>query len=165
MSEQNPKIKRKNVVIACITLSFVVIATVALLYPMVPVQRAVLVSRTLQCSYSDVFTKIAPNGNYGINSYDIQWTCVNVTNRDSEGGTFTVTIDYWNQLEAAFGKYVLYKEFTKSCFIGQGETETFSFDTGMIFGCVCTCGISAPVVQAYENQTEYESVLNYLIGK
>ena len=155
------KMKRKNVVIACIILSFVVIATVALLYPMIPVQRAVLVSRTLQCSYSDVFNP--PSSVPGIINLDT--TCVNVTNGDSEGGTFTVTIDYWNQGEAFFGKLDLFEEFTKSCFVGQGETKTFSFDTGMIYGCVYTYAVSAPTIQAYESQTEYESVLNYLIGK
>ena len=137
---------------------------VLLLYPVVPVQRTVLVSRTLQYSHSDVFTKYALSVAQAW-SYDIPWTCVNVTNHDSEGGTFTVTIDYWNQLEAALGKQVLYKEFKDSCYIGQGETKTLSFNTGTIYGCVCTSTVSAPVVQAYESQTEYESVLNYLIGK
>jgi hypothetical protein len=169
MSEQNPKIKRKNSVITYIAISSaIIIVVVMLMYPMVPVQHTVLITTTRSLQYSSsMFESYAPIGNY--------YPAVNVTNNDSVGGIFTVSIGTWSYdwshaymtaPEPPPKQYV--ETCTKSAFIDVGETKTFlSSEQGLINIGEHPYFVSAPSVQEshYESPTEYESVLNYLIGK
>jgi len=131
----------------------IVVALVVLLYPMIPVERTILKTRTRNLQYNS--EEFYPTIDYSSGNYGYY---VNVTNTDSVDGVFTVTINYLNINRQPTDNLV------KSVYIGSGETAKFAPE-GMATYYSYT--VSTPSVQeSYsESQTEYKSVLNYLIEK
>jgi len=153
--------KYKN--LAIISLA-IVILVVILVSPIIPIQSTVTKTRTrnLRYSNSEVFINYVPIGNYV--------PCINVTNQDSVGGDFSVTISYWDSTPEIVGKQPnLLETFSKSIFINAGATQQFSpSNVGnwgfQIFCFYYTYSVSAPNKQEsyQENQTEYKSILSLI---
>ena len=145
----------------------IIIVIVILVSPLVPIQDTVLktTARNLLYSCSKMFTSFVSPWYY--------YPSVNVTNNDSVGGNFTVTIGTWSYdwsraYETAPNPppKKLVNTCAKFIFISAGETKTvLSSNEGLTnigdYGYI----ISAPSVQEshYENQTEYKSILNLII--
>lgn len=130
-----------------------------LVSPIVPVRYTVAKTRTRNLRYSsDV---------YGI--YNVPKT-VKVTNQDSVGGSFSVTMSEWSS-GFANGQPTRYlvDTFSQSLYIGAGETQTFNLpDDWAIISPLysLTYSVSAPSTQEdyQEQQTEYKSILTLVFG-
>lgn len=146
--------KYKNLIIVA---SAVIIALVILVAPIIPIQHSVTKTRTRNLRYSSAV--------YGI--YLIP-KIINVTNTDTVGGSFTVTMKEWSNSIVNL-KQVQHLEdtYTQSSYINAGETRTFNLpDDWLVMEPMSslTYSVSPPSTQqAYnETQTEYKSMLNLL---
>lgn len=139
-----------------ILISFaIIIAVIILVSPIVPVQYTVTKTRTRHLRYS---SKVY--GIYNVPKY------VNVTNKDTIGGSFSVTMKMW--FNNPLGQSQLEDTSTQSSFISAGATHTFYLpDDWIIIQPMYsfTYPVSAPSTQENYNvtKTEYKSILNLIV--
>jgi len=154
--------KYKTLVIVSLA---IIIVVVILVSPIVPIQYTVTKTRNVSFEYSA--------GMYGtpiIGDAFMMSIFVNVTNKDSTGGTFAVTIKYWNIIGRFLGQPdKLIDTSSQSKFIDAGATQKFLAPNSYTIASgmnTCTYSASAPSKQENYNvtQTKYESILN-LIGE
>lgn len=131
----------------------IIIVVIVLVSPIVPIQYTVTKTRTRDLRYSsEVY------GTYNIPKF------VNVTNTDSIGGGFSVTMNMW--LNNPLGQSQLQDTSTQYSFIRAGATQAFYLPSDwFIFGLYSlTYSVSAPSTQeTYDvTQTEYKSILNLI---
>jgi hypothetical protein len=148
-----------------------IILTVILISPMIPIQSQDIVTKTKTrgLKYDAALYIPQPNdsGIIDYTPYDGP-PSVNVTNQDSIGGNFSVTIEYGSHL--LFNGSAQIITFSQSIFINAGETKTFTPPSG--WGGPLTMithyyySVSAPTIQENYNVTEtktrYKSILNSL---
>lgn len=152
--------KHRNLMIASLVL---IVAVVILIAPIIPTQHTVTKTRTRSLRYSSELYYHSAVG-----SYSGYAPFVNVTNKDSVGGSFSVTIKYWNDLPQLLDKpSELVDTFSKSMLINAGATQQFSAPSSWIVMSgmySCTYSVSAPSTQETYNatQTEYKSLLNLI---
>ena len=132
----------------------IIIVVIILVSPIVPIQYTVTKIRTRNLRYS---SKV-----YGI--YNVA-EFVNVTNKDSIGGSFSVTMKKW--YNNPLGQSQLEDTSTQSSFISAGATHTFYLpDDWIIIGLMYsfTYSVSAPTKQENYNvtKTEYKSIFNLI---
>jgi len=150
--------KQKNLIIVA---SVVVIAVVILIAPIIPTQHTVTKTRNRNLRYSSEV--------YGI--YNVP-KIVNVTNTDSIGGSFSVTMNKWYRNPVSM-QLELEDRSSQSLFINAGATRTFYLPSDWLIiepMYSFTYSVSAPSTQEsyQETQTEYKSILNLiesLLGK
>jgi len=141
---------KKTVLISLAIISVVIV----LVSPIVPIQYTVTQTRTRNLRYS---SKV-----YGI--YNVP-KFVNVTNKDSIGGSFSVTMNNW--YNTPLGDRQLEDTSTQSSFISAGTTHTFYLPSDWIIIAPMysfTYSVSAPSTQENYNvtKTEYKSILNLI---
>lgn len=149
--------KHKNLVIVSLA---IIVAILILVSPIVPIQYTVTKTRTRNLRYS--------SGVYGI--YNIP-KIVNVTNQDSIGGSFSVTMNEWlnNPAYPLSGpERTLESTSSQSLYINAGATRTFNLpDDWIILSPIYsfTYSVSAPSKQETYNvtETEYKSILNLIV--
>jgi len=144
--------KHKKPIIILVTLIFVAIM---LVIPIIPIQCTILKTRTVNLNYE--------SGVYGV--YNIP-KFVNVTNKDSIGGTFSITMQKW--YVNPIGQKQLEDTVTQSAFIPAGATHTFYLPEDWLIvppTYSFTYSINPPTKQETYNVTkiEYKSVLDLII--
>jgi hypothetical protein len=138
----------------------IVITITILIAPIIPTQHTVTKTMTRNLWFS--------SQEYGTNFGLYVPKIVNVTNTDSIGGTFTVTMKMWeNDIVAGVVKPRLIDTSTQSSFISAGATHTFNLPSNWLIiepMNSFTYSVSAPgrQVSYQETQTEYESILNLI---
>jgi len=131
---------------------------VILFVPFIPVQYTTAKTRTVNLQYHAEV--------YGINVGLWIPKIVNVTNKDSIGGTFSITMKMWRN--NPLGQPRLLDTSTDSSFINAGDTHTFPLPDDWIINPVyfdsLTYSVSAPSKQENYNvtNTEYKSILNLI---
>jgi len=151
--------KHKNLIIVA---SVIIIALVILIAPIIPTQYSVTKTRTRNLRYSSHLYSKTEFGNIVI-PY-----CVNVTNTDSVGGKFSVTMNKW--LNNPFDEsQKLDATFSQSLFINAGATQIFYVPSNWNWHILpsidsFTYYVSAPSIQESYNakETEYKSILNLI---
>jgi len=168
LSEAPPSIqegflkKHRNLLFTSLALIIVVIVVIVLISPVIASQYTITETRTRNLQYdSGMYFN---TNSLGVELYP---PYVNVTNQDSIGGVFSVTINYnynsWNGPE-------LYENDTwsQSTFINAGTTQMFSPPQGWGFLNILSWSynysVSAPTTQENYNvtQTKYESILTLI---
>ncbi len=159
MSQQSPLSERsyfkkyRKPILALIAMIFLVIV---LVIPIIPIQKTVTKTRTRNLLYNDKFIR---GDNYG-DSY------VSITNKDSIGGIFSVTMNHY-LIYPPDGTKKLEDTFSQSLFINAGATQIFHFPNWnwYIIGDAFDYSISAPSTQEsyQETQTEYKSILSLIL--
>jgi len=144
--------KHKKPIIILITLIFVAIM---LVIPIIPIQCTILKTRTVNLNYE--------SGVYGV--YNIP-KFVNVTNKDSIGGTFSIKMQKW--YVNPIGQKQLEDTVTQSAFIPAGTTHTFYLPEDWVIvppTYSFTYSINPPTKKETYNVTkiEYKSVLDLII--
>jgi len=134
----------------------IIIAVIILVSPIVPIQYTVTKTRTRNLKYTS-----KAYGVYNVPKF------VNVTNKDSIGGSFSVTMKMW--YNPPLGQPELEDTSTQSSFISAGATHTFYLPSDWIIiepMYSLTYSVSAPSTQEsyQEIQTEYKSILNLIEG-
>ncbi len=155
----------KNFAIATIVTLAIIIVIVILASPIVPIHYTVTKTRTRNFQYSAGLYCHTWGG------IELFPPFANVTNQESIGGNFSVTINYWNHAPEMGGLSArLISTFSQSIFINAGITQTFSPPSGWgglaILFYDYSYSVSAPRTQENYNvtQTEYKSILNLLFG-
>lgn len=141
---------KKPIVISIAIISVVIV----LVIPIIPIQYTVTQTRTRNLLYS--------SNVYGI--YNVP-KFANVTNKDSIGGSFSVTMKKW--YNNPLGQSQLEDTSTQSSFISAGATHTFYLpDDWIIIAPMYsfTYSVSAPTKQENYNvtKTEYKSIFNLI---
>jgi hypothetical protein len=144
----------------------VIMVTMILFVPFIPVQYAVTKTRTVKLQYSSqLYDKV-----YG--SMDLGPWFVNVTNKDSISGSFSVTMNWWRNNPAyplSGPQRYLEDTSTQSLSINPKVTETFYLpsDWTIIEPLYSfTYSVSAPSKQENYNvtNTKYESIIDLIRG-
>jgi hypothetical protein len=155
LSDQSPSSKSYFERYRTIILISVVIIVVlgALFIPYIPITKKK--TRTVTLQYNSQLYNNSPYQSY-----------VNVTNEDSIGGNFSVTMNYW--YTPLTGQEQLENTSSQSLFIKAGDTQTFYVPSGWIdfdFSLI-TYSVSAPTKQENYNatNTEYKSILDLIRG-
>jgi hypothetical protein len=139
----------------------IIIAVVILVVPIIPVPYTITQTGTRYLRYS--------SEEWGYTLMGISTpTSVNVTNKDIVGGTFSVTMKYWEN--SLSGQSTLLGSSTQSAFISAGSTYGFplpsSWEPVLTYmnAFSVTYSVSAPTTQYNYNvsKTEYRSILNLL---
>jgi len=137
--------------VAVITLIVILVA------PIIPIEYTVTQTRTRNLRYSSEV--------YG--TAIMVWVpkFVNVTNKDSIGGSFSVTMNNW--YNTPLGQRQLEDTSTQSSFISARTTHTFYLPSDWIIIAPVysfTYSVSAPSTQENYNvtKTEYKSILNLI---
>jgi hypothetical protein len=163
MSQQSPLSERsyfekyKKPIRVSIAIIFLVIV---LVIPIIPIQKTVTKTRTRNLQYSSQV--------YGQSIGLFIPKSVKVTNTDSIGGTFSITMNMWsNDIVRGVVTPRLDDTSTQSSFISAKATHTFSLpDNWFIMEPMysLTYSVSAPSTQVTYNvtQTEYKSMLDLL---
>jgi len=144
--------KHKKTIIVSLA---IIVAIVILASPIVPIQYTVTKTKTRNLKYSSEV--------YGV--YNVP-KFVNVTNKDSFGGIFSVTMKMW--YNTPLGQPQLEDTSTQSSFIPAGATHTFYLPGDWIVVAPVysfTHSVSAPSIQEAYNvtETEYKSILNLIL--
>ena len=144
---------KKLILVSVVIITLIVI----LVAPVIPIKYTATQTRTRNLRYS---SKV-----YGL--YNIP-KIVNVTNTDSIGGSFSVTMKKWYQPPSPLQSKELEDTFTQSLFINAHSTRTFDIpEDWLIYPPMYsfTHSVSAPTTQELYNvtKTEYKSILD-LIG-
>jgi len=137
----------------------IIIVMVILFFPFIPIQYTVAKTRTVKLQYSSEV--------YGYTIGYFIPKIVNVTNKDSIGGIFSVTMKMWQNNPV--GQPQLLDTFTNSSFINAGTTHTFHLpDDWIIIELMYafTYSVSAPSKQENYNviNTEYKSIIDLIRG-
>ena len=142
----------------------IVVVAIVLVSPIIPSQYTVAKTRTRTLQYiSQAYSEIV----YGI---DTGPCFINVTNKDSIGGNFSVTMKWFGYPNPLTGKYQLLGTFSQSLYIDARTTKTFYVPEGWFFyppaAFSFTYSVSAPSIQeSYQvTKTEYKSILSLLEG-
>lgn len=146
--------KHKNLIIVSCA---IVIAVVVLISPIIPTQHTVTKTRTRNLRYS---SKV-----YGQSIGLFVPKLVNVTNLDSIGGSFSVTMNMW--YNPPLGQPQLKDTSTQSSSIPARATHAFYLPSNWIIlepMNSFTYSVSAPTTQEsyQETQTEHKSILNLI---
>jgi hypothetical protein len=144
---------KKPIVISIAIISVVIV----LVIPIIPIQYTVTQTRTVKLQYNSQL--------YGTQIGVFIPKFVNVTNKDSIGGSFSVTMKMW--LNNPLGQPQLQDTFTQSSYISAGATHTFNLPEDWIIiepMYSFTYSVSAPNKQENYNvtKTEYKSILNLI---
>jgi hypothetical protein len=128
---------------------------IVLVIPIIPIQYTVTETRNRNLRYS--------SGVYGI--YNVP-KFVNVTNKDSIGGTFSITMQKW--YVNPIGQKQLEDTVTQSAFISAGATHTFYLPEDWIIiqpMYSFTYSVTPPTTQENYNvtKTEYKSIFNLIV--
>lgn len=137
----------------------IIILVIVLVSPIIPIHYTVTQTRTRNLRYSSEV--------YGI--YNVP-KIVNVTNKDSIGGSFSVAMNKWlnNPAYPLSGpERTLESTSSQSLYIDSGTTRTFHLpDDWIIISPMysLTYSVSAPSTQENYNvtQTEYKSILSLI---
>lgn len=140
-----------------LVLSAIGIVVIVLVSPVIPVNYVVTQTRTKKLKHSsEVY------GRFNVPKI------VNVTNRDTIGGSFSVSMNMWSHGFAA-GQPTkdLEDTFSQSLYIKAGDTATFPLpDDWIIVQPIYsfTYSVSAPTTPENYNvtKTEYKSILNLI---
>ncbi len=168
MSQQSPLSERsylekyRKPILVSLAIIFVVIV---LVIPIIPIQYTVTETRTRNLRYSSqLYHKVVAGMDIGGPYF------VNVTNTDSIGGSFSVTMKYWSAtiINGQAGKQ-LEDTYTQSSFINAKTTQSFSApENWFVFEPIYSFSysVSAPSIQQAYNvtKTEYRSILNLVFG-
>ncbi len=157
MSQQSPSSdrsyykKHKRPVLVSIALASLVIALVA---PIIPIQKTVTKTRTRNLQYySQLYDKES----------------VNITNVDSIGGNFSVTMNYWVISPTDGRRVSLEHTSTQSSFINAGASQVFYAPSDWHIyqlSHALDYSVSASTQEAYDATiTEYNSVLNIILAR
>jgi len=142
----------------------IIIVVIVLVSPIIPIQYTVTKTRTRNLQYnSQLYDKIVAGMDVG------PWF-VNVTNKDSIGGSFSVTMNYWmNNPNPFSGPSHLNEEtFSQSLMINPMGTQTFYVPSSwFVYKPIWSFAysVSAPTTQENYNvtKTEYKSILNLIV--
>jgi hypothetical protein len=142
---------KKPILISVAIISVVIV----LVIPIIPIRYTVTETRTRPLQYTSQV--------YGI--YNVP-KFVNVTNTDSIGGTFSITMNKW--YNTPLGQQQLEDTSTQSSFISAGATHSFYLPEDWIVISPMysfTYSVSAPSKQENYNvtKTEYKSILNLIV--
>ena len=145
--------KHKKLIIILVVLIFVAIM---LVIPIIPIQCTIPATRTVNLKYSSEV--------YGV--YNIP-KFVNVTNKDSIGRTFSITMKKW--YVNPIGQKQLEDTVTQSAFISAGATHRFNLpeDWGVIPPMYSfTYSVTPPTKQEKYNETriEYKSLFELIMN-
>ena len=138
----------------------IIVITILLVGPIVPIQYTVEQTRTRALQYdSQLYDKI-------ISGNDVGPWFVNVTNQDSVGGTFSIVMSLWYD---NFGELQLENTSSQSSFIPGGAAYAFYVPSDwVIFKPLYsfTYSVSGPNIQEKYNITQwkFESILTLLEG-
>ena len=144
--------KRKKLIMILIV---IVTIAIVLVIPVIPITYSITKTRTVNLKYgSEVY------GVYNIPKF------VNVTNKDSIGGTFSITMKKW--YVNPIGQKQLEDTITQSAFISAGATHTFYLPEDWVIVppmYLFTYSVNPPTKQETYNVTkiEYKSVLDLII--
>ena len=147
---------RRSIVLVIVVT--VIVSIIVLSAPMIPVESTVTQTRTRNLRYDAQV--------YGNNLGFFVPRNVQVTNKDSIGGSFSVTLNMWyNRLSLSGTSKELRETKTQSQFIDAGATETF--DIPRLWTVIepmysFTYSVTAPTTQEnYDvTKTEYKSILS-----
>jgi hypothetical protein len=155
--------KHKSFILALFSIIMVVIILIILFVPFIPIQYTVTKTRTVNLQYSSEEWGNNIMGNFIP-------TSVNVTNKDTMGGAFSVTMKYWENNPLS-GQSTLLDSSTQSAFISSGATYGFpvpsSWDVMTYMNAFSlTYSVSAPTKQENYNltNTEYKSIIDLISG-
>lgn len=142
--------KHKNLIVLA---SGVIIVIVLLIAPIIPTQHTVTKTRTRNLLYSSQL-------------FDKRY--VNVTNWDSIGGNFSVTMNYWVISPMTGERVSLVNTSTQSLFINAGASQAFYVPNNWhiyVLDHSIDYSVSASTQESYQGtQTEYKSTLDLIHG-
>lgn len=138
----------------------IIIVVIVLVSPIIPIQYTVAKTRTRNLRYDSEV--------YGISSTFFIPKLVNITNQDSIGGSFSVTMKKWsNGFTNGQPTQHLDDTFSQSLYINAGDTEAFHLPNDWFIMSPLssfTYSVSVPSTQENYNitQTEYKSILSLI---
>ena len=144
--------KRKKLIMILIV---IVAIAIVLVIPVIPITYSITKTRTVNLKYgSEVY------GIYNIPKF------VNVTNKDSIGGTFSITMKKW--YINPIGQKQLENTVTQSAFISAGATHRFNLPEDWIIAppYSFTYSVTPPTKQEKYNETriEYKSIFELIMN-
>jgi len=145
--------KRKKLIMILIV---IVTIAIVLVIPVIPITYSITKTRTVNLKYgSEVY------GVYNIPKF------VNVTNKDSIGGTFSITMKKW--YINPIGQKQLEDTVTQSAFISAGATHRFNLPEDWVVippMYSFTYSVTPPTKQEKYNETriEYKSIFELIMN-